>query len=289
MKRLFAALVCAVLFGAPPAQSAMPVTKSGFVITRDRIRLHYLESGNGSAILFVPGWTMPAEIWEPQIHHFSRRYRVVAMDPRSQGESTKASEGHHPERRAADIKEVVDQLKLAPVVLVGWSLGVPEALTYVDQFGTATLRAVVLVDGQIGDEPNPKILTGLGERLKQMQVSRRDFADKFVRSMYRKRQPEEYYRKIIAASLKTPTNTAVTLLANAYTADDRRHVLAKLDCPVLYAVTPQLKEQASMLRTKLPHARVEIFPDAGHALFVDDAARFNRVLESFLDALPASK
>src|SRR5574341_603719 len=80
-------------------------TRSGFVTTGDGVRLHYRESGSGPAILFVPGWTMPAEIWEPQIEHFSKRWRVVAMDPRSQGESSQTTEGHYPERRAQDIKD----------------------------------------------------------------------------------------------------------------------------------------------------------------------------------------
>jgi pimeloyl-ACP methyl ester carboxylesterase len=157
---------------------------------------------------------MPADIWEHQIRHFAARWRVVAMDPRSQGESDKPTEGHYPERRAQDIKEVVDQLKLAPVVLVGWSLGVTESLTYVEQFGASTLRAVVLVEGR----------------------------------------------------------------------GDWRPVLAKLDRPTLYVYAPRMKAQAAMLKAALPAARLELFAQAGHALFVDEAARFNRLLEEFLDA-----
>jgi pimeloyl-ACP methyl ester carboxylesterase len=36
-----------------------------------------------------------------------------------------------------------------------------------------------------------------------------------------------------------------------------------------------------MLKQKLPSARVEVFEDAGHALFVDDAARFNALIAEF--------
>ena len=261
---------------------AAPAVKSGFVTTSDGIRLHYLESGSGPAILFVPGWTMPAEIWEPQIRYFAQRYRVVALDPRSQGASTQATEGHYPERRARDIKEVVDQLKLAPVLLVGWSLGVAESLTYVDQFGAATLRALALVDGQIYTDSGPR----QWDWVKAMQLNRAEFTARFVRSMYRKPQSEAYYQKITAASLKTPTNTAVTLLANDFAKGDWRPVLAKLDRPVLYAITPALKAQGEVLKAKVPSARVEIFEDAGHALFVDEAARFNALLEDFAQRAP---
>jgi len=42
--------------------------KSGFVTTPDGMKIHYIEAGpaesvrNSPAILFVPGWTMPADI-----------------------------------------------------------------------------------------------------------------------------------------------------------------------------------------------------------------------------------
>ncbi len=65
-------------------------------------------------------------MWEKQITHFAKTHRVVAMDPRAQGESSQTTEGLYPAVRARDIKGVVDQLKLAPVVLVGHSMGVPQ-------------------------------------------------------------------------------------------------------------------------------------------------------------------
>ena len=138
--------------------------KSGFVKTADGVKIHYLEADEdrvtlkpasterpmdeGSralrpqkalSILFVPGWTMPAWIWQKQIDYFAKNYRVLAMDPRSQGDSTMTSEGLYPAARARDIKAVVDQLHLAPVVLVGWSMAVTEVAAYVDQFGTSNL------------------------------------------------------------------------------------------------------------------------------------------------------
>lgn len=152
---LFAVLLCG-LVAAPAAWARtyrLPGTKSGFVTTPDGVRIHYLEAGRGPGILFVPGWTMPGDIWEQQIIYFSKTHRVVAMDPRSQGLSSQTTEGHYPEARARDIRALVDQLKLAPVVLVGWSMGVMEAVAYVDQFGNDSLAGLVLVDGYVFGDP----------------------------------------------------------------------------------------------------------------------------------------
>src|SRR5262249_16991833 len=69
----------------------------GIVTSWDGARIHYIASDVANAekttsenprrspsILFVPGYTMPAWIWEKQIEHFTANYRVVAMDLRSQ-------------------------------------------------------------------------------------------------------------------------------------------------------------------------------------------------------------
>jgi seryl-tRNA synthetase len=104
---------------------------------------------------------MPAWMWDPQIQYFAGHYHVVALDPRSQGDSDKPLEGNSPERRAQDIKELVDHLKLAPVVLVGWPLAAPELLSYAEQFGGGQVRTYVLVDGFAGDKLDAHCVTAM--------------------------------------------------------------------------------------------------------------------------------
>src|SRR5438552_14006400 len=118
--------------------------KDGSFKTSDGVKLHYLEAGSGPAIFFEPGWSMPAWIWDPQFKYFADHFHVVALDPRSQGDSDKPTDGNSCERRAQDIRELLEHLKLDRVVLVGWSLGVPELLTYAEQFGGSRVRGYVL-------------------------------------------------------------------------------------------------------------------------------------------------
>ena len=259
-----------------------PLARNDFFKTSDGVRLHYLESGTGPAILFVPGWTMPGEIWQAQIQYFSRTYHVVALDPRSQGESERTAEGNFPERRARDIKELVEHLDLSPVVLVGWSLGVREALTYVQMFGTSRLSALVLVDGEVWAATSPSSYQGRAEFLHKLQENRAEFTDNFVRSMFRKPQSTEYLERIVADSLKTPTNTAVALLAELYLWNDLRPTLAKVDVPLLFVVRSEHSDQVAIVHSIVSAAETEVFEDAGHALFVDDSDRFDNVLDKFL-------
>jgi non-heme chloroperoxidase len=272
------------LLGAVSVQGqGAPDATSGFFTASDNARLHYLEAGAGPSIVFVPGWTMPADIWHEQIRAFSKTHRVIALDPRSQGRSEKVSEGHYPERRAQDILELVQHLDLAPAVLVGWSLGVPELLTYVEQFGTETIRALVLVDGFIGADQDPGAPSPLRGTLRAVHLDRRAHAASFVRSIFRTTRSEEYLAWLTELALETPTNTAVALLAHLMvTPADWRPVLDRVDRPLLYVVTAQLASQAEMVRARVPEAVVVVFEEAGHALFVDEAERFNRSLAEFV-------
>jgi non-heme chloroperoxidase len=263
--------------------------ESGTFTTSDGIKLHYLEAGKGSAIVFVPGWTMPAWIWEAQIQHFSEHYHVIALDPRSQGESEKAAEGNYVARRGKDIQELIESRKLAPVVLVGWSLAVAEVLSYAEQFGGANIRGYVLVDGITWEKQDSQFVAGMLGMYKQLQMNRRPFTEQFVRSMYKKPQSEEYIARVIAASLLMPTDSAIAASLSSVSRADWGPAMAKLDRPVLVMCESAIQAMtADPIKKNVPTAQVEAFADAGHALFVDDAERFNNVLESFLKNMLAN-
>jgi non-heme chloroperoxidase len=277
-----AALLCILL-----GPSVMAQTKSEFFKTSDGIRIHYVEAGSGRPIVFIPGWTMPAWIWQKQIDEFSQKYRVIAVDPRSQGESDKPPYGHLPETRARDYKELVDHLGLKQPVLVGWSMGCGELVKYAEQFGTDNVGGFVLVDGFLLDKPSPELFAGLSGWMNQLQQDRQKQADAFVRGMYKKPQAEDYYKRVIAASMQVPADTAVVLIYNGFAVKDFPIGIAKMNRPVLFAYQPETQQSADLLKSKLgEQARLERFEGDGHALFVDDPEKFNRVLEEFLRSLP---
>jgi non-heme chloroperoxidase len=261
--------------------------KSASFRTSDGVSLHYFDAGAGAAMVLIPGWTMPADIFEPQINELAKRFRVIALDPRSQGDSQKTADGNTLERHAQDIEELLEYLKLRNVVLLGWSNGVPDVLTFVEQHGTGNLGGVVLVDGFL-DVSGPQMQKGMYGMLKAFQGDRAKFTDGFVRSMYASKPSEEYIRHVEEQSLKTPTNSAITEMFNVVSKGDFTPILAKLDKPVLYICQAQLESQGKLLQNSIPKARVEVFRNAGHALFVDDAEHFDSLLAEFMDSLNAA-
>ncbi|MCL6480788.1 MAG: alpha/beta hydrolase [Firmicutes bacterium] len=275
-------------------------TTSGFVTAPDGVKIHYLTSAppkwtvpTSSApphtntrvsLLFIPGWTMPAWIWEHQLTSFSKSCRVVAIDPRGQGDSDKPNDGYDPATRARDIKAVVDELKLAPVVLVGWSMGVQEVVAYINQFGTDDLAAAVLVDGIAGGPYDPEVSPRMLQWAASFARNRRAATEAFVHSMYRQPQSEAYLQRVTEAALATPTDSALMLFVSAFT-NDLRPALAKFDRPTLIVVAwtegNPFNALYEELHQKIPDSRFEKLHGAGHALFVEDAPRFNALLTDF--------
>jgi microsomal epoxide hydrolase len=254
--------------------------ESRYFTSTDGMRLHYIDAGAGATLLFVPGWLMPAEIWRRQIDHFSRKYRVVAFDPRSQGDSQLAPSGNVIRRRAEDLHDLIEHLQADRVVLVGWSLGVLEALLYVNTHGDARVAALVLVDNSVGEHPPQQGGKTLARR--QPEERQLEVAD-FVRAMFNSPQSPEYLASLTAQALRTPPEAAESLLAIPYPRTFWRSVVHKTRKPLLYAVTAGLQGQAETLRRKRKGTSIEVFTDAGHALFVDEEVRFNSVLDAFLE------
>ena len=281
--RLAVILLCILSVPSVKAQAI----KSGFFKTSDGVRIHYLEAGSGRPVVFIPGWTMPAWIWQKQIDEFSNAYHVVAVDPRSQGESDKPQYGHLPETRARDYKELVDQLGLKQPVLVGWSMACGELVKYAEQFGTDNIARLVLVDGFLTDKPSPEMFVALSGWMNQLQLDRQKQADGFVRTMYKKPQSDDYLNRVIDASAQVPADTAVVLIYNMIAVKDFSPGLARMNRPVLFTYQPESQQTADFLKSKLgDKLRLERFEGDGHALFVDDPQKFNHVLGEFLQSLP---
>jgi non-heme chloroperoxidase len=229
----------------------------------------------------------PCRPGQKQIDEFSKHYRVIAVDPRSQGESDKPTFGHLPETRARDYKELVDHLGLRQPILVGWSMACGELVKYAEQFGIGNVAGLVLVDGYLAEKASPELFSYLSGAMNLLQQDRQKQADGFVRSVFKKPQPEDYLKRLVDASAQVPADTAAVLIYNMVALKDVSAGLAKVSSPVLFTYQPDSQQSADFLKSKLgDKVRLERFDGDGHALFVDDPEKFNRTLEDFLQNLP---
>ncbi len=269
---------------------AVAAAESRSFITSDGARLHYLEAGpaGGTTVVFVPGWTMPAWIFDRQIDALSDRFHVLALDPRGQGESEVTRFGYTWERRGRDIGELIDHAARGPVVLVGWSLGVIDSLAWVAQADDADrIAGLVLVDNSIGEPPAP-IPPATPPRSaapppEPTPQERRERRAAFVASMFVHDPGADYRARLTDQALRMSVEDERRLRSYDAPREVWRAAVHSTDRPVLYVIRPTFREQGENLIRTHPNARMEVFEDAGHALFVDEPDRFNALLIDFLD------
>ena len=276
--RLAQATLLSALLAWPMAAMARDL----MFTTSDGVHLHIIEAGDPArnTVVFVPGWTMPAWIFQQQIDQFSSRYHVIALDPRGQGESEIPASGYTYQRRGEDIADLIAANGNRPVVLVGWSLGVLDSLAYVSKYGDRLVAGLVLVDNSVGEDPPPtasRLPAPRGPRLGREEQMRR-----FVRGMFTRSPGEAYLERLTADSLRTPPEAAAALSNYAVQRTFWKEAIYSVRKPILYLVRPRFAAQGANLAAKDVFAETVVFEDAGHALFVDDAAKFDALLSDFL-------
>jgi len=270
-----ASLVLAGLLLAGAARAA-----DRYFQTSDGVRLHYVEVGRGRTIVMVPGWTMPAWIFDQQIRTFSRSWRVVAFDPRAQGGSEVAPSGYDPWRRGQDIAELIDRLGPDPVLLMGWSLGVLDSLAYVNAHGDRRLAGLVLVDNSVGEEPAP--IAPARPARPGPKLSYAEKMHRFVAGMFAHPQPRPWLDQLTEACLRTPPTAASALLAYPVPRSFWKEAVYATDRPLLYVVQPRWAGQAANLAAHRPNTETVVMQGVGHALFVDDPQRFDALVRDFV-------
>jgi microsomal epoxide hydrolase len=263
--------------------------RSTELVTSDGVRLHVLEAGaagrarmGGTApvLAFIPGWSMPAAIWRSQLAQLGASRRVAALDPRGQGDSDVPASGFDIDRRADDVAEFVARYERP--VLIGWSLGALEALHFVHRHGADRLAGLVLVDSSVGEEPAPP---PAGDFLESLRRDRRATLEQFLRDMFRSPVSDVELATLTDSALRMPLDASLSLFPRAIPREHWRDIARVFRKPLMYVVTEQFAAQARNLLRNRPGTRVEIFEAAGHALFVDEPDRFNRVLLAFAEEL----
>ena len=120
--------------------------KSNFITTKEGAEIFYKDWGQGQTVVFSHGWPLTADAWDGQmLFLLEKGYRVIAHDRRGHGRSSQTWENNTMDQYADDLSEVIEQLNLKDIVLVGHSTGGGEVTRYVGRHGTKRVKKMVLL------------------------------------------------------------------------------------------------------------------------------------------------
>ena len=257
--------------------------------TVNDIRLSFIDEGKGPAILFVHGFPLSRGCWRPQIDALRSQYRCIAPDLRGFGAS-EATPGPVAavtmDQYADDIAKLVQALGTGPVVLVGHSMGGYVALAIAGKH-PEILRALVLVATRAGQD-TPEAAAG---RRKTAEAVRTTGTQMVIDAMTPKMIAPSNDSKALLDAVRgfmEPASRDGVIGALLGMADrpDATPGLANIDVPTLVvtgeedAIIDPGESQA--LEQAIPGARLQVIPDAGHFVALEQPEAFNRELESWL-------
>ena len=268
----------------------------GFVQLSNDLGVHYVSHGDGRPLIFIPGWTMTVESFSKNLEPLSERFRAIAYDPRSQGQSSSLQSGNHYTQHGQDLAEFIGELGLRDVVLAGWSTGALAAYAYFEQFGCANVSAFVGIDMSPKPVKDKESDWGIDvrENVRRMQASVTDTDHSaMVRAMTAHgflTQPaaDAFVEDIVSRSMLTLPHVAALLLGDGNLCD-YSHVARDVarELPVLQVVNQHASEAAAKwIEANTPTA--ELFVLGAHMMFWEYPAEFNGTVSRFLDThLPA--
>jgi non-heme chloroperoxidase len=116
------------------------------ITTTDGTVIYYKDWGSGQPVVFSHGWPLDADAWDEQLDLVAANgFRAVAHDRRGHGRSSQPWNGNDLDTYADDLAELIEELDLHDVILVGHSTGGGEVTRYIGRHGTARVAKAVLV------------------------------------------------------------------------------------------------------------------------------------------------
>jgi pimeloyl-ACP methyl ester carboxylesterase len=237
-------------------------------IVHDGARIWYSSHGSGPPVVLLHGGLGHSGNWGYQVPALLHAgYRVVLIDSRGQGRSTRDPRPYSYELMASDVLAVMDAVHLERAALVGWSDGACTALVLARQA--------------------PERVTGVFFFACNMDPSGvREFQPTPIVDRCFRRHTQDYERL-------SPTPDQFTMLLEdlglmqrtqpKYSVQD----LAEIRVPVVIAHSEQdefiKRDHAEQLARSIPGAQLVVLPGVSHFAPLQRPDQFNAVILDFLE------
>jgi pimeloyl-ACP methyl ester carboxylesterase len=271
--------------------------------TDDNVRLYYEEVGSGVPILFVHEFAGDYRSWEPQLRYFARRYRSIAFNARGYPPSDVPAPGpaYSQARAAADIRSVLDQLKIDTAHVVGLSMGglavLHFGLTYPER-----ARSLLVGGAGYGSEPGERDkfrgeAATIAARLEREGMAK--FAEAYAcgptRVQFERKDARgfaEFKRALAEHSVTGSIGTQLGVQRERPSLFDLEDKLKALKVPMLVVTGdedwPCLVPNLYLKRT-CTSAALLVLPNSGHAVNLEEPGLFNAALADFLAQVDAGR
>jgi pimeloyl-ACP methyl ester carboxylesterase len=254
----------------PPTPTLPKAEHSGYAPVNG-IKIWYAEFGQGEPVILLHGGLANSNYWGDQVPVLAKHYRVIVMDSRGHGRSTRNEQPYGYDLMASDVIALMDDLKIEKAAIVGWSDG-----------------AILGLDIAIN---HPERLTKLFAFAANSDPSGvKDIAQSAVFNAYIARAEKEY-EKLSATpkEYKSFLDQISKMWATQpnWTADQLKSI--KVPTWIVDADHDEAikRENTLFMADNVPGAGLLLQPEVSHFSFLQDPQQFNADVLHFLAHVPA--
>jgi pimeloyl-ACP methyl ester carboxylesterase len=273
------------------------------ITTRDGTRLHVEEAGSGTPIVFVHEFGGDHRSWEPQMRHFTRRYRCITYSARGYPPSDVPTDVERYSQAIAtdDIADVMSALGIDKAHVVGLSMGGFATLHFGLRYPGRALSLVVAGAGYGAEKQLEEYFRNVSlevarkfEELGAVEFSK-IYSTAASRVVFQVKDPrgwQEFATQLSEHSAVGSARTMQGVQARRPSIYDLEAELKQMQVPTLVIVGDEddhCLQPGLFLKRTVPASGLLVLPKTGHTLNIDEPALFNQFVADFLATVEQNK
>ena len=249
----------------PPTPTLPKAVQSGYAPVNG-VKIWYAIFGRGEPVILLHGGLANSNYWGNQVRALEGRYRVIVMDSRGHGRSTRNDQPYSYDLMAGDVVAVMDFLKIPKAAIVGWSdgaiLGLDIAMKHPERVSKLFAFAANSDPSGVADIAQSPVFNAFIARAEKE---------------YEKLSPTPTEYKAFLAQITKMWETQPN-----WTADDLKRIAVPtwiVDADHDEAIK---RENTEFMAANIPSAGLLLQPEVSHFSFIQDPDQFTADVLHFL-------
>jgi len=250
----------------PPTPTLPKATQSG-VAPVNGIRIWYATFGRGEPVVMLHGGLANANYWGHQVRALQQHYRVIVMDSRGHGRSSRNEQAYGYDLMASDVLALMDHLGIGRAAIVGWSdgaiIGLDIAMHHPERVSRLFAFAANSDPSGVADIAKSDVFNAYiaraGEEYKRLSPTPNEYKS-FVDEITRMWETQPNWTEADLGKIKVPT----------WIVDADRDEAIK-------------RENTEFMAAHIPEAGLLIQPNVSHFSFMQDPEQFTDDVLHFLE------
>lgn len=250
------------------------------------IELDYEDHGAGKVLLLLHGLGSTKKDWDAQVPFFSKTHRVITLDLRGHGSSSKPKDAYGVGLMTEDVKAFLDQLNIKKATFVGFSMGGAVAFQMAVSYPEYVDNLVIVNSG-----PDFNDMGTIGEELLKSRTAFLETKglDELAKEISFNMFPEAHQLEMRNAFETRCQNNDYNAYYKSFVTlmdwglgDQLKNIEARtlvVGSDMDYTPVSFKKDYVD----KMQNARLSIIKNSRHGVVIDQPEAFNLVLNKFLE------